>query len=298
MRKLLFLGFLFCVTASTAQEFNTQVSIVAPRISNQPERIYKSLETSIIEFMNNRRFTNLNYGINERIELNILITLSAHNVIDRFEGKVQITYSRPIYGSDYNSAVVTLVDNDFNFQYLENTQIEFTPERFQNNLAHMLGFYAYFVLGLDGDTYSELGGTDFYNVAQQIVNSAQQSGNGGWQAFEGTKNRYWLVDNQLQNVFRPLRTCLYKYHRLGFDTMNDDVVAARKQIMEALEGLKSIHQTKPASYNLQVFFTAKADELVNLFKPADPREKAKLFNTLQIIDPANLSKYQQMMRSN
>jgi hypothetical protein len=226
----------------------------------------------------------------------MLLTIQEQPAIDQFKGKLQVTYSRPIYGTDYNSAVVTLVDNDIDFRYLENTQIEFSPERFQNNLASILGYYAYFVLGLDGDTYSELGGTDFYNVAQQIVAAASGSGKPGWNAFEGTKNRYWLVDNQLQSVFRPFRKCLYDYHRLGFDTMHDDVVAARAVISAAIEGLKPVHQTKPASYNLQIFFTAKADELSNLFKPADGREKAKIFNTLQIIDPANLTKYQIMMR--
>lgn len=298
MRKLILLGLVLMATGSIAQEFITQVSIIPPRIMNHPQRIYKSLETSIVDFMNNRRFTNFNYGVNERIELSLVITISDHQVIDQFKGKMQITYSRPVYGADYNSAVVTIVDKDFDFQYLENTQIEFTPERFQSNLASVLGYYAYFILGLDGDTYAELGGTDFYNIAQQVVNSAQQAGNPGWKAFEGTKNRYWLVDNQLQTVFRPLRVCLYKYHRLGFDIMSTDLVGGRALVMEAIEGLKSVHQTKPASYNLQIFFTAKADELVNLFKPADPREKAKLFNTLQIIDPANLTKYQQMMRGN
>lgn len=283
-------------TNGYGQEFNAQVSVIAPQNQSFPIRIIESLENNIIEFLNNRRFTNFNYSVEERIEMNLLFTVQEQPAIDQFKGKFQITYSRPIYGSDYNSAVVTLVDNDIEFRYLENTQIEFSPERYQNNLSSILGFYAYFILGLDGDTFSELGGTDFYNVAQQVVGAAQNSGRPGWNAFEGTSNRYWLVDNQLQAVFRPFRKCLYEYHRLGFDTMQEDVVTARSTIMTSIEGLKPVHQTKPASYNLQIFFTAKADELVNLFKPADAREKAKLFNTLQIIDPANLTKYQNMMR--
>lgn len=295
-RSLSLLSGLLLAGAVHAQEFNCQVSVIAPQIATAQPRVFQSLEMAIKDFYQNRRFTNLNYAPSERVEINLLLTISNQPAPDRFEGTLQVIYARPVFGSDYNTPVLDLVDNQVQFNFLENTQIEFAPERYLNNLSSLLGFYAYFVLGLDADTFSPLGGTDFYNQAQQVVNNAQNASESGWKAFEDQRNRYWLLDNQQQAVFRPFRELLYNYHRLGMDTMTEDVAASRRTIAAQIEKLKPVHQVKPASYNLQVFFNAKYNELVELFKKGEPAEKSKLFNTLQIIDPGHISQYQNIMR--
>jgi len=292
----LFLLLLLLPFAALGQEFNCQVSVIAPQIATAQPRVFQSMELAIREFFNSRRFTNYNYAPAERIDLNLLLTISNQPAPDRFEGTLQVIYARPVYGTDYNSPILDLVDEKVQFNFLENTQIEFTPDRFLNNLSSLLGFYAYFVLGLDGDTFSPLGGSEFYTQAQQVVNNAQNASEEGWKAFEGQQNRYWLLDNQVQAVFRPLRELLYDYHRQGIATRAEDAAAARRKIAAAIEKLKTVHQAKPASYNLQVIFNAKYNEIVELFKPADPAEKTKLFNTLQIIDPGHIGQYQNMMR--
>lgn len=296
LRYVLLSGLVLVGLHTRAQEFNCQVSVIAPQVATAQPRVFQSMEVAIKEFFQNRRFTNLNYAPSERIDINILLTISSQPAPDRFEGTLQVIYVRPIYGTDYNSPVLDLVDNNVQFNFLENTQIEFAPERFLNNLSSLLGFYAYFVLGLDADSYSPLGGTDFYNLAQQVVNNAQSTSEPGWKAFEDQRNRYWLLDNQVQAVFRPFRDLLYYYHREGFDIMTEDAAAARRVIAAQLDKLKTVHQAKPASLNLQVFFNAKYNELVELFKQGDPQEKAKVFNTLQILDPGHISQYQGIMR--
>ncbi len=281
---------------SQAQEFNCQVSVIAPQIATAQPRVFQSLELAIKEFYQSRRFTNLNFAPSERIDINILLTISNQPAPDRFEGTLQVIYARPVYGTDYNTPILDLVDDQVQFNFLENTQIEFTPDRFLNNLSSLLGFYAYFVLGLDGDSYAPLGGADYYTQAQQVVNNAQNASETGWKAFESQRNRYWLLDNQLQAVFRPFRELLYSYHRTAMDAMTEDAAAARRTIAAGIEKLKTVHQAKPASYNLQVFFNAKFQEIIEIFKPADPADKSKLFNTLQIIDPGHIGQYQGMMR--
>ncbi|MBL7956866.1 MAG: DUF4835 family protein [Flavobacteriales bacterium] len=297
MRRInLLLAACLLAASSAAQEFNCQVSVIAPQIAQAQTRVFQSMELAIKEFFNTRRFTNQNYAAAERVDINLLLTISNQPAPDRFEGTLQVIYARPVYGTDYNSPILDLVDEQVKFNFLENTQIEFSADRYINNLSSLLGFYAYFVLGLDGDSFSPLGGADYYTLAQQVVNNAQNSGEDGWRAFEGQRNRYWLLDNQLQAVFRPLRELLYDYHRMGMDVMTEDAANSRKKIADSIEKLKTVHQAKPASYNLQVIFNAKYQELVNIFKPADPAEKTKLFNTLQIIDPGHIGKYQDMMR--
>ncbi len=280
---------------ASAQEFNCKATVIAPTVANQDPRIYKSLENAIMQVMNTRRWTNYNYAPSERIDCNFLITVNSQPSIDRFEATMQVGYSRPVFGSDYLSPVFDIVDNDITFQFLEGTQIEFTPDRYLNNLSSLLGFYAYFMLGVDADSFKSMGGSEFYEIAQQVVSNAQGASDAGWKAFEGQTNRYWLIDNQLQAVFRPLRELLYTYHRNGFDQMGKDPANARKAITASIEKLRTVHQAKPSSYNLQVFFNAKHQELVNLFKPADPQEKTKILNTLSLIDPGHIQQYQKMM---
>ncbi|HRO39798.1 MAG: DUF4835 family protein [Flavobacteriales bacterium] len=288
---------LLAAARADAQEFNCKVSVIAPQIQSTPKRVFQSMETSITQLMNTRRWTNLNFSPQERIDCNMLLTVNEQSSADRFKATLQVIYSRPVYGTDYNSPVVDILDNNVQFSFLENTQIDFSPERFSGNLSSVIAFYAYYILGVDADTFSPMGGTDFYTQAQNVVNNAQNASEPGWKAFEDQKNRYWLLDNQQQAVFRPLREFLYTYHRQGFDEMAEDLAKGRKACADAVNTLKAVHQAKPSSYNLQVLFNAKYNELVELYKGADPQEKAKVYNTLQIIDPGHISQYMEMMKA-
>lgn len=296
-RTIPFLAALLVAGGLQAQEFNCKVSVIAPQIQSTPKRIWQSMENAITQLMNTRRWSNFNYAPAERIDCNFLLTINEQSAADHFKGTLQVIYSRPVYGTDYLSPVVDILDNNVEFSFLENTQIEFVPERFTNNLASVVGFYAYFILGVDADTFSPMGGSDFYDLAQTVVNNAQNASEAGWKAFEDQKNRYWLIDNQQQAVFRPLREFLYTYHRQGFDVMSTDPTNGRKAIAGAIEKLKTVHQAKPSSYNLQVMFNAKYSELIDLFKSSnDVQERAKVYNTLQIIDPGHINQYQNMMK--
>ncbi|MBK9421527.1 MAG: DUF4835 family protein [Flavobacteriales bacterium] len=281
---------------AVAQEFNCKVSVLAPQVQSTPKRVFQSMETSISQLMNTRRWTALNFSPQERIDCNMLLTINDQSSADNFKGTLQVIYSRPVFGSDYMSPVVDILDNSVQFTYLENTQIEFSPERFTNNLSSVIAFYAYYILGVDADTYALNGGTDFYAQAQTVVTNAQNASESGWKAFEDQKNRYWLIDNQQQGAFRPMREFLYSYHRNGFDAMATDLAGGRKACAAAIELLKAVHQAKPSSYNLQVMFNAKYNELVQLFRGSDPQERAKVYNTLQIIDPGHINQYLEMMR--
>ncbi len=295
-RTLPFLLLLWLVVPARAQEFNCKVSVISPQIQSTPKRVFQSMETSITQMMNTRRWTALNFSPAERIDCNMLLTINDQPAADRFQGTLQVIYSRPVFGTDYYSPVVDILDNNIQFTFLENTQIEFAPERFTNNLASVIAFYAYYILGVDADTYAPMGGTDLYAQAQNVVNNAQNASEPGWKAFEDQKNRYWLIDNQQQAVFKPMRQFLYDYHRSGFDTMWENVANGRKACAAAIETLKSVHQAKPSSYNLQVLFNAKYNELVELYKGGDAQERAKVYNTLQIIDPGHINQYMEMMK--
>ena len=158
----------------------------------------------------------------------------------------------------------------------------------------MLAFYYYVIVGMDYDTFSLLGGSVYYTKAQNIVNNAQNASFSGWKAFEGLRNRFWLSENLNNNSYDPIRETLYNYHRNGLDIMVNDQKKARNNIIKLLPNLEKIDKQKQGSMLNQLFFTAKSDELVNILKQASTQEKGDVYNLLTKLDPANVTKYQQL----
>lgn len=280
---------------ASAQELNCKVQVVSPTIQGTDKSVFDNLQTAIFEFINNRKWTNETFKNNERIDCSMLINVSERISTDEFKATIQVQVRRPVFKSSYNSVLLNNNDNDFQFKYLENQTLEYSENLHMSNLTSVLAFYAYMIVGLDYDSFALDGGTYYLQKALAIVNNAQSSNDLGWKAFDGNKNRYWLINNMLDATFVPLRECMYKYHRLGMDLMVDNKETARNNIYDALQNLRKIHQIKPLSYSMQVFFNAKSDEIINIFSGAYPDEKAKIMNLLNEIDPTNSNKYQKIM---
>jgi hypothetical protein len=291
MRKLFFVFlFLFSIKA-IAQELNCTVSVLTPAIQESNKQIYETMQTQIREFMNNRKWTNDQFLNQERIECSIIINITERTSTDDFKGTIQIQSRRPVYKTSYNSPMINHQDNDFTFKYVQDQLLEFDENTISSNLIGTLAFYAYIILGFDYDSFSSEGGNPYFMKAQTIVNNAQSLAERGWKAFESQRNRYWLTENALNVEFKPLRSCLYKYHRMGFDRLSDNLSDARKQVLEALKQLRPVYNDRPNSFFMQFFFNAKADEIVNLFSQATPDDKNQAVQLLTVIDPANISKY-------
>lgn len=298
MKKIALLSvFLLTTLVVTAQELNCQVQVIQPTVQGSNTQVYEDMQKSIYELMNTTKWTSDVIKLEERIDCTLLITISNRVSNDQFTGSIQVTSSRPIFRSDYSSKVLNLKDNDFKIRYLQNSRIQFTPGTHRDNLASILAFYAYLIIGTDYDTFAPEGGTQYFNLAQQIVNNAQGAGEPGWKAHDGLQNRYWVIDNILHRQFKPLRQAYYTYHRLGMDKLYDDPDAGRVKITEGLEAIKKVHQVRPGSYNVQIWFTSKVDEIVNIYKKAHPQEKTRIFNLLKQIDAAHLSQYQKILSS-
>ncbi len=296
MKNILSLSFVLLCGLARAQELNCSVQVQAPTIAGTTEKkIFSSLQTSVFEFMNNRKWTKDPFNTEERIECSILINISEEASIDDFSGYIQVQANRQVFKSSYSSLMFLNKDNDFHIRYIEFQPMEFSDNTYISNLTSILAYYAYIILGIDYDSFSPDGGTQYFQKAQQIVSNSQGANEKGWKAFESTKNRYWIVENLLNASFHPLRECIYKYHRLGFDVMPQDVNAGRAVVADAVSLLEKVYNEKPGSYLLQLFFLAKADELVNLFSQGLPEEKTKMVNLLNKIDPGNTGKYNKIV---
>lgn len=281
--------------AGKAQELNCTVTVMTPQIQGTETRIFETLENVIFEFMNNQRWTSDVFDVNERIECNLLLTITDGTATSsEFKGHIQVQSFRPVFNSSLKSQVINLKDDEVQFSFQENSILRFTPDYFQDNLTSILAYYAYMIIGYDYDTYKLEGGTKYFSLAQQIVNNAQNASQGGWKGFENSRNRYWLVDNVLHQSFQPFRETLYNYHRLGMDVMYDKFPEGRTKVAESLQALREVHRIKPLSYNAAVFFLAKSDEIVNVFSKAPANERSEVYSVLEILDPGNLSKYNKL----
>jgi hypothetical protein len=296
VRKLLVFIFLIGISERLlSQELNCKVDVLSEAIQGTDKHIFESLKTAIYEFMNNRKWTNEAFKNEERIDCNILINITTKVSADEFTGTFQVQSRRPIFKSSYNSTLLNYNDNDFDIHFIDGQTLDYADNASLSNLTSVLAYYAYLIIGMDYDTFSMNGGTPYLQKALAVVNNSQSAAEKGWKAFDGDKNRYWLINNMLDAPFIGIRECMYNYHRKGLDVMVDNKESGRAVILENIEALKTVHQTRPLSFNMQIFFIAKSDEIINIFSGAFPDEKSKLINILNDIDPTNSNKYQKIL---
>lgn len=302
MRKLKLFLITLCLGGSTfAQELNCTVSIVPSNkveVNSTEQEILRQLEEIIREFMNNTKWTKDNFKLEERINCQIQFQLENIPSPGVYEGKIQIQSSRPSFNSSYNTTVMNFRDEKVSIPYSRGVMLNYSSNQFKDNLTSMLAFYAYYIIGMDYDTFGLKGGTQYLTEAQNIVLNASSSGYPGWNADQsGNKNnRYWIIDNALHQLFEPLRECMYEYHRLGIDKLYEDKTTARTNIYEALNKLTKVVATRPGSINLTTFIQAKTNELKMIYSDATPTDKQKIVQLLKRLDPVNSPKYDEILK--
>jgi hypothetical protein len=292
-----------CVVLSVlnlkAQELNCQVSIITDarlEVTSVEKEIFDQLKQTIYDMMNTTQWTKDKFKVEERINCNIQLQINSIPSPGTYSGSMQIQSSRPSFNSSYNTTVFNFQDDDITFSYSRNAVLIYAPNQFRDNLTSILAFYAYFIIGMDYDSFGLKGGTPYFNEAQLIVSNAQGSGAAGWKSNEaGKRNRFYLVDNVLHQLFEPLRECIFEYHRNGVDKLYEDKVAGRKAIFDALTKLNKVVATRPNSINLLNFVQAKQVELKNLYADAEVKDKNEIVNLLKRLDPTNASRYQEIL---
>ncbi|MFC7523518.1 DUF4835 family protein [Parapedobacter sp. GCM10030251] len=289
--------FIGAVCFARAQDLNARVQILSPQVQNTNKRALDVLEKAISDFLNNRTWSANEVQPQERIDCSFVITINAWDGSSNFTAQAQIISTRPVFNTSYNSPVLSISDNNFNFSYTEGQLMDYSDQQYMNNLTSLLAYYAYIIVGLDADTFESNGGTPFYTAAQNIVNNAQNTGFNGWRSMEGTDNRFWLVNNLLDRRYQPLRDFLYSFYLRGLDKMSENAMEARKTILELLPMLRKVDRLAQGAVFNQVFFTAKSDELIGIFGGMGPQERVQAYNVLAEVDPANANKYESLRNS-
>lgn len=292
MKKLPFLVCLLMYSwMADAQELRCAVSISSQQVQGSNREVYETMQKEVYEFVNNTRWTDHVYKDEERIECSMRFTIQDRISADEFRGTLQVQVRRPVFGSSYQTILFNHMDKDIQFRYVEFESLIFNEQAHTSNLVSLIAFYVHIILGLDYDSFSPEGGTLFFQKAEMIVSHAQNAQEPGWKAFEGNSNRYWLVENLLNDKYSAFRSCLYRYHRMGLDRMTEFADEARSEIGESIVELRPAYRENTLAMIWQIFFDAKSDEIVNIFSEAFPDERSRIVQTLKEISPANSSKW-------
>jgi hypothetical protein len=290
MRKIFSILFVCLFSSVYSQELNCKVVVNYDKITNTNNQIFKSLETSLSEFVNKTVWTEKSYKPNEKINCSMFITLNSYDS-NNFEASIQVQSSRPVFNSSFTTPVLNINDTDFNFQYVEFQNLFFNPNTYDSNLISTIAFYSYMILGLDAETFELNSGTEYFQSAQQVLNLAAPSGGAGWSQTSKTNNRFYLVTDILSTTFKPIRETLFQYHFNGLDMMSKDLKSSKEVILSALKNINGLHQIRPNAYLTRVFFDAKADEIVSIFTAGPTVSSDGLVDDLSRVSPTNSSKW-------
>jgi len=301
-KYFLFTFLLFVTGIVNSQELNCNVQISAQQIQGSNREVFESMQKDIYDFLNNTVWTNNVFSYAERLDCNILINLTQQLSADEFKGTIQVQLRRPVFNTTYNSTMLNFVDNNFQFRYVEFMPLEFDPSTHRTNLISVLAYYTYIMLGFDYDSFSPLGGTEFFQMAEKIVSNAQNAPEPGWKPYDASRNRnrYWLVKNILDKEYEQVRQFIYDYHINGLDRMESKTPEARLSIVESLKLLQDVFRRKPDPfmYYVQIVLEAKAAEIINIFTEGFPEEKSRVAQIMIEIDPSNKAKYEAINSSN
>ncbi len=307
MNRMLYilLIYIFTYSSISAQELNARVRVVDNQIPSTVDRkIFRTLETSLTNFLNNRKWGNDNFKPNEKINCQFLITLQQMPEPNIFSASITIQVARPVYSTSYVSPIINFQDPNFDFRYVESQPMEFNENRISgtdplvSNLTAVIAYYAYIILGFDYDSFSIKGGEMLFQKALNIVNNAPDATKiSGWKSFENNnRNRYWLAENLINNRYAVIHDIYYNYYRRGLDVMYEDENAARAEILNALVYMDNLNRETPNLMIVQFFMLGKADELINIFKKAPPQDKSRIVEILSRLDVSNSNKYKQELK--
>lgn len=294
MHNILIIIILFFGLHIKAQELNCTVTINADQIQSSNTQVYITLQSAISEYFNNTKWTNKNYKPQEKIQCALIFNILDQPSLNEFRGNVQVQVSRPVFNSTYQTPIFNFKDDDLVFSYTEFQPLIFNENSFDSNLVSLLTYYAYTILGIDGDTFALNGGQEFHQKAENVVNQAQQGGFSGWNRIDGNNTRFQLNDNILSPAFQGFRTALYEYHLKGLDIMADNKKEAKSAISNAVMQMQQVYNRRANSFLLRVFMDTKSDEIVDIFSDGPNTNNSALKEALLRIYPSYSTKWEKI----
>jgi hypothetical protein len=272
-----------------AQELNCKVIVNYDKVTNINSQVFKTLETSLTDFVNKTAWTEKVYKDNEKINCSMFITINSSDA-NNFDASIQVQSARPIYNSSLSTPLLNINDKDFSFQYTEFQNLFYNPNSYDSNLISTIAYYCNIIIGVDAETFALDSGADYFQSAQSIVSLASTTGGKGWTQ-DKPEDRYFLVNDLLSTTFKPYREAMFQYHFNGMDNMSKDLKKSKEAILNSISTLYTLQNVRPNAYLTRVFFDAKSDEILSIFTGGPNVETEGLVDKLSRLSPTNSSKW-------
>ena len=282
----------------SSQEFNLSVKVSAPALQTADPKVMETLEAEMQNLFNNNQWTEDVFEEHEKLTGTVQLTIKEELSATTFKGELIVQLSRPVFNSNYSTQTMRYLDRNLTFTYDGLTPLQKTDDGYFDNFSSILSFYAYYMLAVDYDSFSKMGGEPYYEQAFMIyssIPSALQRGDSGWtQDDKRQQNRYYLIENARSPRFRRYREAFYAYHRLGLDKMYDDVEGGRTVMMNAIIDVGRVNKEVQNTILPRLFSDTKRLEIVNVFMVADANSKTKVRSVMLDIDPQQTEAYKDL----
>lgn len=275
------------------QEFDCEVTVNDDKLEgNSFDYVATSLASDLEDYINNYRWTEYDFREEERIKCKINIILVEGSDNFNFTSEVVIQSRRPIYNTILETTTLIINDQSWIFSYPKGRSLIHDDLQFEP-LTGFIDYYCYLLLGYDFDTFSPLGGTEFFRKAQNVVDLAQNEDAVGWsQNINNRRNRFVLVSDLLNSNFEPIRKAYYNYHRIALDTFVSAPEQAREQVISTLDTMLEIKRRSTSTYLFDLFFDTKSREIASIFEKANSQIKLEAYNILSELDASHLTEYE------
>ncbi len=290
---ILALAFGAAARPAAAQEFNCSVRVDYSKLSGNSFGFLADLEHLVTEYINQHAWTEDRFRDEERIDCTIQINFEQSISLTSFQANLIVASRRPIYNTGVSTTVVQFIDSNWQFNFAAGTPLNFNLDQY-DPLTSVLDFYAYMMLGYDYDTFSERGGTRYFETARRIAERAQGQNAPGWSQIGDDRGRFDLVSQILDQRWQPLRLAYFSYHLRGLDRFVTDTETARTTVMEVLASIDELSDTINRMFVLDVFFSAKYQELAAIFQGSEFSSQA--YDLLSTLDPSHMSEYNKLVQ--
>lgn len=286
MKSLMFL-ILLLYSVTLAQELNCKVTVNYESIPVVNRELLADFALTIEDYLNKTRFSEKWEGDKIECAFNIFFVGASSDV--NYSAQAVITSQRPVFNSEKNSLMLSINDGQWSFIYEKNQTLYATQSVF-DPLTSFLDYYAYIIIGSDMDSYDELAGNAFFTKAFDIVNLGANSGfRTGWEKSSSSYSRRGLVEDLLNEKYRPFREAYFHYHYNGLDIMADKRSHAIKNIIKLVDILEVLRSKVDInSVLLKTFFDSKSGEIIENLKTYPDKS---IFKKLRKIDPSHALKY-------
>lgn len=286
------------VNVLSAQEFEIKVRVQAPKLKLADARLFQQMEKTINDFYNKSKWTSDEFQDHEKIEANLIINITNDLSTNSFTGDFSLQCLRPVYKSSYKTQTFNWLEKNYSFSFEEMQPLNISTNVFIDDLTAILTYYGYMLLGVDYDTYSNFGGTQYFEKAREVVENVPLTNQNikTWNAQGKDNNKFWLVDNMLNAKYRNFRQSVYEYHRVGLDVMYEEQEKGRAVITSALKEIKNIGNLDPNNPIVTLFMNSKKTELIEIFKVAGYAQRSSIYALVSEIDPSGIDDYKELMK--